>query len=455
MSGARLAIVGAGFSGLSLLQQLVDLRAPLAEVLLYGCPQDFACGLAYGAAADEAMLNSRAADMGLVPERPGEFADWIGLEGAARDAFLPRRLYGRYLVQAFEAMRAASPFRVRVVREEVRAIRPGPVGYTVCTADTAETVPLVALALGPLPAGPLAGGPGPAGDHPRWIDDPWRTDWVSSLREDSRVVIIGSGLSMVDHLLRLQRAGVRQPVTVVSRHGLLPRSHREAREAAPALSQALRDAIARGHVRGLMTALRAECAAAGRWQAVIDAFRGQAPAAWRAMSRDERRRFLRHVRPWWEVHRHRLAPTLAGNLDTWLASGWLRVHAGRLRSARSEGNSVVLTVSPRGGGASFEWRADLVLRATGVEGSYRRGALPAIDTLVDAGVLQADPLGLGVLVDARGRAITAAGTPAPGLHVVGPAARGHDFEATAVAELRQAARKVAVDLCGGHSPRGD
>jgi uncharacterized NAD(P)/FAD-binding protein YdhS len=451
----RLAIVGAGFSGLSLLRQLIERRAPLAEVLLYGCPQDFACGLAYGAAADEAILNSRAADMGLVPERPGEFADWLGLEGTARDAFLSRRLYGDYLRQAFEAMRAASPFPVRVVREEVRAIRPGPAGYTVCTADAAETVPLVALALGPLPAGPLAGGPGPAGDHPRWIDDPWRTDWVSSLREDSRVVILGSGLSMVDHLLRLQRAGVRQAVTVLSRHGLLPQSHREAREAAPALSQALRDAIARGHVRALMAALRAECAAAGQWQAVIDAFREQAPAAWRAMSRDERRRFLRHVRPWWEVHRHRLAPTLAGRLDTWLASGWLRVHAGRLRSARRKGDSVLLTLSARGGGEPLEWRADLVLRATGVEGSYRRGALPAIDPLVDAGVLQADPLGLGFAVDAGGRAIARSGSPTPGLYVLGAAARGHAFEATAVPELRQAARNVAAELGGGHSPQAN
>ena len=52
------------------------------------------------------------------------------------------------------------------------------------------------------------------------------------------------------------------------------------------------------------------------WQAVMDAVRPQVQALWRGLPLAERRRFLRHLRPWWDVHRHRIPPRSAAPTPT-------------------------------------------------------------------------------------------------------------------------------------------
>jgi uncharacterized NAD(P)/FAD-binding protein YdhS len=56
-------------------------------------------------------------------------------------------------------------------------------------------------------------------------------------------------------------------------------------------------------------------AAGGDWRSVIDGLRPQVQALWQALPLQEKRRFLRHLRPYWEVHRHRAAPPVMSALD--------------------------------------------------------------------------------------------------------------------------------------------
>jgi uncharacterized NAD(P)/FAD-binding protein YdhS len=47
------------------------------------------------------------------------------------------------------------------------------------------------------------------------------------------------------------------------------------------------------------------------WRGVIGGLRPVTAQIWQPLPEVEKRRFLRHLRPYWEVHHHRLAPQIA------------------------------------------------------------------------------------------------------------------------------------------------
>ena len=68
------------------------------------------------------------------------------------------------------------------------------------------------------------------------------------------------------------------------------------------------------------------------WRAVIDALRPSTQNIWRQWDWTERRRFLRHLRAYWEPHRHRASPealTIKQYLET---RGHLTCYRGRVRA---------------------------------------------------------------------------------------------------------------------------
>jgi len=46
------------------------------------------------------------------------------------------------------------------------------------------------------------------------------------------------------------------------------------------------------------------------WRVVIDGLRPHTQRLWQELPLPERARFLRHLRPWWDAHRHRTAPQI-------------------------------------------------------------------------------------------------------------------------------------------------
>src|SRR5947208_3586916 len=166
-------------------------------------------------------------------------------------------------------------------------------------------------------------------DPTLYCPDPWSPTAFSDLHPTAPVLLIGAGLTMVDAVISLLDQGHLGPINAISRRGLLPRSH------APAVAP--REPIAcAGGLRALTRAVRQEARLAinsgGTWQSVIDGLRLVTQDIWSGMSVDDRQRFLRHLRTWWDVHRHRIAAPVAARLEAAQASGQLRIHAGRLRS---------------------------------------------------------------------------------------------------------------------------
>ena len=436
------AIVGAGFSGSLLAVHLVrQARAPLRVILVErrGRPGR---GVAYGTRHSSHLLNVRTAGMSAFPEDPDHFVRWSresgGLPDSAPTDFLPRQLYGRYVESLLaEAGSRPGPAALEVVRDEVVDLRetPGSVRLTFTGGRTVD-VQRAALALGNLPGrGPLH----ELGDA-RYVEDPWAKSAFDDLPADAPVLILGTGLTMVDLLLALEDRGHRGRVHAVSRRGLLPTAHAPGRATPPV---AIRPESVPPRIAAWLRFLRRRAADHPDWRPVLDGIRPHASAIWRGLPSAERERFLRHARPYWEVHRHRLAPPVAALLERTLREGRLLVHAARVQPGPPNPRGVEVRLLPRGGGPAVGLTVARIFNATGPEGDLTRLEDPLVRSLIEHGTIRPDAHRLGLDATSDGAVIDRDGGASRVLFALGPLLRGILWECTAVPEVRVQARDLA------------
>lgn len=442
----RIAIVGAGFSGVALAAALKRQAPAGTTVYLVGTGDPPGGGVAYGEARPEHVLNVRARDLGLDPARPEDFADWIRLGDRGRNAFLPRQLYGDYLRDRLHEVMQAPGVPVHLLAREVVALSGDHGRFQVQLDDGAALLcERVVLAVGALPPPPLAGVGPRLAVHPRYIGWPWQEQAIEGIAPGARVLVVGTGLTMADVVATLRQRGHRGRIDALSRHGLLPQRH-EPQPLAPAeLPPAILQALEAHDLRELLRRIRALSKLVD-WRALVDALRPHTQAFWRGLPDDARRRFLRHLRAWWGVARHRIAPPVADHLDALRASGQLRIIAGRLVRAGRTDRGVSALIRERGSLHLRHEHYDVLLRATGLNTDVARTTHPLLAQLRESGLVAADRLGLGLetgdameVRDARGRTV-------PGLYCLGPLLRAREWEITAVPELRVAADRLARTL---------
>ncbi|TDK27439.1 pyridine nucleotide-disulfide oxidoreductase [Luteimonas aestuarii] len=445
----RITIIGAGFSGCALALQLADTRDDAVEVCVAGVPATFGRGVAYGEARPEHLLKVRARHLGIDPDNPDDFAEWLNLSTRARDAFLPRIAYGEYLHDRILTTREQSS-NLSFFEHEVIAIEREPQGFRVFLADGSDFASdCVVLALGALPPQRLAGVGPRLARHARYIGWPWHEEALDRIQPDERVLIIGTGLTMADVVTSLHKRGHRGEIVALSRHGLLPLRHLPEAPAPIRLPPSVLHALRTRDVRRLLAAVRSLACAVPDWRSVVDALRPHTQAFWQGLPAVQRARFLRHLRTYWEACRHRLAPRVAAELDLLAVSGQLQVRAGRLLRAGLREDGVDVVIRHRFRKQTSVERFDRLVRATGLDTDITRTTHPLVTHMLDAGLVRADAHGLGIMVDDGLGVLDASGFTIPGLYCLGPLLRGHLWEITAVQELRTAAGALAQRLLEG------
>jgi uncharacterized NAD(P)/FAD-binding protein YdhS len=444
------AIVGAGFSGTMVAVHLLRAGVP-SEVVLVEARGRFGVGLAYGTDAPEHLTNVRASGMSPFPDRPAAFVEWLrGRNPAASpDTFAPRREYGAFLGEVLDRAASEGASRgatLRRVRGEAVAIdeEGAEVVVALASGERLRAGALV-LATGNLPArDPL----GPLRDAipPGLYREAWSPGALDGLGPDAPVLLLGTGLTAVDVVLSLRRHGHVGRTLALSRRGLLPRRHPQvppppARVPPPDLREAR---SVRRLVRALRRAVAAEEAAGGDGRSVVDALRPQVQAIWASLPGRERERFLRHVRPFWDTHRHRMAPQVSDSIDTLLAVGAFEVRAGRVVDASAEAGLLRVRWRPRGSRETREIEVARVLDATGPSPDLRGRTTPLFRDLRERGVIRPDALGLGLDTAPDGAVLSREGTPSSTVFALGALRSGALWESTAVPELRVQARDLAA-----------
>jgi len=417
----RIVIVGGGFSGAMLAARLAE--AGQASVLIERTGS-FGPGLAYSTPFEGHLLNVRANRMSAVEGRPDDFVDWLRDSAGWRadpEGFAPRRYYGEYLQHRLNAARLAHPDLIQLVTGEVAAVEADGVRLADGTRLAAGAVVLA------------TGNPAPrtaSGRSRRMIHDPWGPGALDKIGPDDAVIIIGSGLTMIDMALWLDANGRTGRIKVLSRRGLRPRAHGDHHDAPTPPTQAL---LAGPTSRRLGEARR--LAAAGPWRGVMEGLRPVTARLWSEADPATRGRWLRHLRPWWDVHRHRAPPEAAAVVERLEATGRLSVAAGRVENIRADADGVTVDWRPRDGSRQPPVTGDWLIDCTGPGHDPARNRLTA--PLIASGRARLEPLGLGLDVAADGRAIGADGTADDRLFVLGPPALGAFWETTAVPDIRK------------------
>jgi uncharacterized NAD(P)/FAD-binding protein YdhS len=357
-------------------------------------------GVAYGSRETNHLLNVPAAKMSAWPDRPHDFVEWAQVRdpSASGHDFLPRQWYGEYVRETLltTAREAGAQVELDVEFDEVRRVsrRPGG-GWLVHLAHGSSVcADAVIMAIGHRPpSDPI--GKRWGGARTRLIADPWHPFALNVVEPDESVVILGAGLTAVDAVLSLAHPQRTAPITILSRRGLLPQSHAHKPLAPVDLGPMVDQLLATpGGIRvlDLFRALRQkvrELAPQGvDWRAVVDGIRPHTVRLWQAMSKPERRRFISRLRPYWEVHRHRMALSIGTRFGELRDCDWTRVVAGNVMSAQSDGNDVRLVVAERGTNRLLEIEAAWVINCTGPAPSNSASANPAIGSLLVDGWLR-------------------------------------------------------------------
>ena len=397
-------------------------------------------GTAFSTREPAHLLNVRAEAMSAWPDEPSDFARRTG----DPRGFAERREFGRYLGGIVDDL-IASGLVEAVAGKAVRAAWRDDRWHVAIEDGTVFATEALALAIGNQPPAPLVAA---VQAGPRLINNPWSDGAAAAIADVARrggdVLLIGTGLTMIDAVLSLSAAGHRGRIVALSRRGQVPRAHADFTAAPVDLSE-----VPQGDLRALWRWLRRRGGAVG-WRAAVDSLRPHSQALWQGLPADHQRRFLRHARPWWDVHRHRIAPQVAWQIADRIAAGQLEVVAGRIGTMRAAEDGIEVEIMRRGGPpltpsdeGERKQKFAFALNCTGPLGTIARTEDQLLRGLLERGSVRADKHGIGLAVDERSRALGA-----ERLWALGPLTKGRFWEIVAVPDIRIQAAEVAEDMAG-------
>ncbi len=444
MKRERIAIIGAGFSGVSLAAQLMRRGKRAPDVVLIGRDRRFGPGLAYGTEDSAHLLNVRASNMSAFADQSDHFVRWLGKHGRreAATSFQSRKFYGGYLEHVLTTAHGGfgGPSLKRVRGDAVATRRDGDAWSITLSSGQKIAADRVVLALG----NARARAPAVFESSSVLLTDPWDRAGLASIPAGD-VLLLGAGLTMIDVALSLANRRKRGVIYALSRRGQVPRGHLVDPKPAPPAALDLPLEISEA-LFVLRKQAEASAARGEPWQYVIDRLRARTPEFWLRLSAEQQRRFLRHARVWWDVHRHRAAPEIAAQVKALRDEGRLKVLAGEIVAAEPGPRGVRVQHRGRGSLARHNMDVTAVVNCTGAAADLRNSSDPLVRQLLDEGVVRAPDNGLGLAIDAEGRIVSAGGSIQSALFALGPITQGAFWESTAVPEIRVRAAAIAAML---------
>lgn len=447
-------IVGGGYSGTMVAVHLARAQRGL-RVALIDRGRTFGRGVAYGTTDPKHLLNVQADQMGAFPDDVGHFYHWlqahpenlaaVGIPELRADAYIPRMVFGDYIQDLLREARQL-PGTLEVIPDEIVDLqRLGERQFELTgRAGRKLRAAQVVLALGNFPPGEAK--QNKKDEHAWFMNDPYARETHAKMAEPGDVLIIGTGLTSLDLLLTLDKTKRVGKIHLLSRRGLFPQPHKKVAPYPPFLDADHLPKTTRMLCRRVARELRKAAAQGIDWRPVIDAMRPFNQTIWTGLNLVERRRFLRHLQPLWDTHRHRCAPEIMAVKNRLEAEGRLVCHQGNIQGYETMGEEVEVTYRPRGTAEMKKFRVHQVLSCTGPQSDYRKLNDILVQRLLARDLLAPDPLRMGANTMAGGLIRNQAGDVIEGLYTLGSTQKGRLYESIAVPELRGQAADLAKRL---------
>ena len=469
-STTTIALVGAGFSGTLVAAHLLKTANRPLLIKLIERSHDIGKGVAYSTDTTSHLLNVSAGKMSAFPDDPGHLLRWLHYnrnELAAflpndlnASSFIPRQIYGLYIQSILEEAEATASSNVRLERiiDEVVAVEPQAKRAIVSLRSNGTFVAdKIVLAVGNAPAAPPVSQP-PASQpndstNNSYLRHAWSADALAGLESNAPVLLIGTGLTMVDMVVTLHARNHQGKIHAVSRRGLKPLPHQSTKPYPAFLTPDTAPKTIRGLLRRLRSEVETAVVQGYDWRSVIDSLRPITQQVWQQLPRVEQQRFLRHASPYWDVHRHRIAPEIGQVVQAMLDSGQLTITSGRIQGYEAASDAVAVTVRRRQTTTNWVLQVSRVVNCTGVQADYRRSPQSPIANLRDQRLIRPNDIGLGLDTAADGAVLDAQGNPSTLLYTLGTPRKGNLLETIAVPELREQAQALAATVLQSRTVR--
>jgi uncharacterized NAD(P)/FAD-binding protein YdhS len=395
----QVVVVGGGAAAVIAVLHLFRRATPTApiDVHLVERSPTIGPGLAYRTDHARHTVNNFAERLSAVDGDPGHLIRWCAARGMDLGArsFPTRKIYGQYLSSVLEAVTVPDGSSLRRACDEVVDVLRTDQGWqAVLASGTVLAADKVVLALGNPPPHAQPHLEEALGE--RFVVDPWTArsspGWRPALSGVRRVLLLGTGLTMLDMAIELEHLLPRAEMVAASRRGRLPAAH------------------------------VVEPTDGTDWRDAVDGVRGFANQLWGGLAAEDQARFASTYAHEWDLHRHRMSPAMSH-------------HLARLRD---EGTLVVRTVSEV---APEEF--DLVLNCTGPRPVPTRGWNVLVDALLERGLVRSHRLGLGVDLVAPGHPVSQDDEVLSDLFWLGAARKGLEWEVGAIPDLRGQAVALA------------
>jgi uncharacterized NAD(P)/FAD-binding protein YdhS len=451
---AHVAIVGGGFSGaMTALHLIKDARGPL-KITILEPRQISGLGMAYSTPSDGHLLNVPASHMSAFVEDPEHFQRYATTRNAASDAntFVPRKIFGEYVSGMVKDAIEGVQEHVEVVhkRDAVANVSRGGERFDIeLIGGEHLEADYVVLALGNM-----------LGKKPRWaqelgaaaenyLHDPWQPGAIEAIKQNEDILLIGMGLTAVDKLVELHLQKHTGTIHANSRHGLWPCPHVARLVGLEEHCKVPNGSLTKA-LRSLRDQVRSRAKSSGdqdAWRLVFDGLREQTQTWWQSLTRQDRARFLRHLKSYYAVHRHRMAPEIGAIVDSMMKSGQVKSNAARVTKVTREGDKFHVTLTPRHGANKPQIIViDHIINCMGPLASIDAIENPLLRTVVASGLAGRNDLGSGVAVTHEGDVLSPNNVVVPGLYAIGPLLAGQLLESVAVPELRGQATVLARKL---------
>jgi uncharacterized NAD(P)/FAD-binding protein YdhS len=442
MTKRHAIVIGGGASGVLFAYQLLRRGSTAFRVTLIERRSEIGRGLAYHTGNPDHLLNVRAGNMSALPEDPDHFVRWLAtrnLCSADPYCFVPRRVFGDYiesLIQPLIAEERGSR-ALTLVNDECVAISEGRNGVMIRLADGTRLSGDIAI---------LATGHDSRHAPLACYADPWAPNAGGGIDGGSPLLILGTGLTMVDFVLSRLREGHRGPIVAISRRGLLSRTHRRIEPLRIDETEVPFATSASRLLRWLRDRVDAHCEEGGDWRSVIDGVRPFTQQLWRELPPRSRQRFLEHARAWWDVHRHRMAPEVEDRLTAAIADGSLSLIAAKIIDIAPHSDGARVTYRRRGRNEADSINVAAIVDCSGIVSDLGATTNPALRSLFAQGLARIDPLHIGLDVGPDGALIDRDGAPSDRLFAVGPLTRSAFWEIIAIPDSRSQCAELAAHL---------
>jgi uncharacterized NAD(P)/FAD-binding protein YdhS/uncharacterized RmlC-like cupin family protein len=452
-----IAIIGGGFSGTLLATHLLssDFRSSTRVILIDRSPR-FSRGFAYSTSNRFHLLNVPAQNMSAFPNDPNHFLNWAQKrdENITPRSFVPRMFYGEYLETILHRANLDKKPNIKFIRLNDEAI-----DIEDLKNDSAQILlesgkkfkaNKIILATGNyFPKNPkIENEEFYSSDF--YVKDPWSSKALQNLSDTADLLFIGTGLTMVDKAIELKAKGHKGTIYTLSRHGFLPSTHKLDLQPIEVSYESLIEKSKQSNfsIVDILHDIKTKIHHLDNtedWRQVIDKLRPHVQTLWQSLTGRDKQRFLKRLRPLWDIHRHRMAPEISLMLQSMISESQLKIHAGKILEYKinEETEKVAISYLDKVSKEVKTITVSRVLNCSGLEFDFCQIEDPLLSKLLNDGTIRPDSLSLGFEASSDGALIDKDAKISEVLFTLGPALKGKLWETTAVPEIRSQAYKLA------------